>query len=311
MGLLDDAIREHLELKRRRGADAGDISRQESEALGPVRRGPDGEADLSETVVPGEAAAEAPTPAESEETGVLSSPPSAYEPPTVTGREPPPTKPPVHEPPPVSDYEPPRPPVHEPPPVGEPPPPRASYEPPKPPSYEPGPDRPRYEPPPVPTHEPRTTRTSDPEPEHERRWFEPHLSLRRPAQEPAGEPDDPGADHPSLLSRLRPGRKSKHEPEPPEPPSSREPPRSRADVPPPPPPPVSTEPPSAYEPPPAPPARAYEPPPAHHEPDIVPADEEPDVEDVLEETPDFLEETPEHDRLWFEQRPPRDFDFDD
>jgi hypothetical protein len=32
--------------------------------------------------------------------------------------------------------------------------------------------------------------------------------------------------------------------------------------------------------------------------------------DVLEDTPDFLEETPEHDRLWFEQRPPRDFDFD-
>jgi hypothetical protein len=31
--------------------------------------------------------------------------------------------------------------------------------------------------------------------------------------------------------------------------------------------------------------------------------------DVLDETPDFLEETPEHDRMWFEQRPPRDFDF--
>jgi hypothetical protein len=36
----------------------------------------------------------------------------------------------------------------------------------------------------------------------------------------------------------------------------------------------------------------------------------PDVEDVLEETPDFLQETPEHERLWFEQQPPRDFDFD-
>jgi hypothetical protein len=33
-------------------------------------------------------------------------------------------------------------------------------------------------------------------------------------------------------------------------------------------------------------------------------------EDVLEETPEFLQETPEHDRLWFEQRPPKDFDFD-
>jgi hypothetical protein len=36
-----------------------------------------------------------------------------------------------------------------------------------------------------------------------------------------------------------------------------------------------------------------------------------DDEDVLEETPDFLQETPEHDRLWFEQKPPRDFDFDE
>ena len=31
---------------------------------------------------------------------------------------------------------------------------------------------------------------------------------------------------------------------------------------------------------------------------------------MLEETPEFLEETPEQDRLWFEQRPPKDFDFD-
>jgi hypothetical protein len=55
------------------------------------------------------------------------------------------------------------------------------------------------------------------------------------------------------------------------------------------------------------------------EPDEVPADEalEPRSgqsvsgdEDVLEETPEFLQETPEHDRLWFEQKPPRDFDWD-
>ena len=32
--------------------------------------------------------------------------------------------------------------------------------------------------------------------------------------------------------------------------------------------------------------------------------------DVLEETPEFLQDTPDHDRLWFEQRPPADFDFD-
>ena len=33
-------------------------------------------------------------------------------------------------------------------------------------------------------------------------------------------------------------------------------------------------------------------------------------DDVLEETPEFLQDTPDHDRLWFEQKPPRDFDFD-
>src|SRR5688572_12708780 len=38
MGLLDDAIREHLELKRRHGADPEEVTRQEREALGaPVR----------------------------------------------------------------------------------------------------------------------------------------------------------------------------------------------------------------------------------------------------------------------------------
>jgi hypothetical protein len=34
-------------------------------------------------------------------------------------------------------------------------------------------------------------------------------------------------------------------------------------------------------------------------------------EDVLEDTPDFLEDAPEDDNLWFEQQPPKDFDFDD
>jgi hypothetical protein len=34
-------------------------------------------------------------------------------------------------------------------------------------------------------------------------------------------------------------------------------------------------------------------------------------EDLLEDTPDFLEDAPEDDRLWFEQKPPKDFDFDD
>lgn len=48
-----------------------------------------------------------------------------------------------------------------------------------------------------------------------------------------------------------------------------------------------------------------------------PADESDDFEpdsghdDVLEDTPDFLEDAPEDDELWFEQKPPKDFDFDD
>lgn len=36
MGLLDDAIRDHLDLKRRRGADPTVIAREEREALEPV-----------------------------------------------------------------------------------------------------------------------------------------------------------------------------------------------------------------------------------------------------------------------------------
>lgn len=38
--------------------------------------------------------------------------------------------------------------------------------------------------------------------------------------------------------------------------------------------------------------------------------ERPAEDDMLEETPEFLQDTPDHDRLWFEQRPPRDFDLD-
>jgi hypothetical protein len=36
MGLLDDAIRDHLELKRLRGADPGEVAREQREALEPV-----------------------------------------------------------------------------------------------------------------------------------------------------------------------------------------------------------------------------------------------------------------------------------
>ena len=47
MGLLDDAIREHLELKRRRGADPDEVSRQEEEALGDPRSAADALPDVA------------------------------------------------------------------------------------------------------------------------------------------------------------------------------------------------------------------------------------------------------------------------
>ncbi len=71
----------------------------------------------------------------------------------------------------------------------------------------------------------------------------------------------------------------------------------------PPPPPVQTAPPPPPPPPPAPP-----PGPATEEYRTPPG--QPKADDVLEQTPDFLQETPEHDRLWFEQAPPQEFDFD-
>ena len=71
------------------------------------------------------------------------------------------------------------------------------------------------------------------------------------------------------------------------------------------------------EPPPPPPAPTdrsapfdFEDEPFAPEPAQRPEEEAKADEDVLEETPEFLEDTPEHDRLWFEQKPPRDFDFD-
>jgi hypothetical protein len=47
-------------------------------------------------------------------------------------------------------------------------------------------------------------------------------------------------------------------------------------------------------------------PPPRQSPEHASSEED---EDVLEETPEFLQDAPEHDRLWFEQKPPRDFDF--
>ncbi len=72
MGLLDDAIREHLELKRRNGADPSEVAREHQEALDPIFPGAsarsDGDAepsvepdtgDVGEVAPGGEAAPEA------------------------------------------------------------------------------------------------------------------------------------------------------------------------------------------------------------------------------------------------------------
>jgi hypothetical protein len=53
MGVLEDAIREHLDLKRRHGASDEELNKQEAEALGPARR------DVPETDEPEASEAEA------------------------------------------------------------------------------------------------------------------------------------------------------------------------------------------------------------------------------------------------------------
>jgi len=253
MGLLDDAIREHLELKRRRGADAVELSRAESEALGPVRRAPDGTPDLS-AIPPPVPLPEPPDVAPEHEdepgwedrTAVLPAMP-AYEPPPDPYEQP------------ASAYEPPPIPAA---PVD----PGPGYV--MPPAYPPAPLADDEHPP----------------------GFE---DLDEPPIEAPPEPAP--RDKPRMRLRLRRGGGGDATPTPPPPPSGFD----EHDDPP------AQPPPAAYEPLPAPP---YQPPPPHGaEP---PPAGEPAGEDLLEETPEFLEETPDHDRLWFEQRPPRDFDFD-
>jgi hypothetical protein len=244
MGLLDEAIREHLDLKRRRGADPNEIERLEREALGPVRRAPQeamesfpegpvagaypAEEDLSDWDEP----LEEPTRLDhvSERDDIAAT--EAWSEPAGEFRHPP-----------VQDYE------------DEPPP-------------EPGPESPRHH-------------------EIAGEW-EAHERGELPS-EPAGyEPDSPAPAPPA--------------------------PRPEEDAP-------------AATPPPAPAAggplfgeeRQRPAPPSEVDRETVEyqveheegeADEPAEGEDVLEETPDFLQDTPDHDRLWFEQRPPRDFDFD-
>jgi hypothetical protein len=170
MGLLDDAIKEHLELKRKRGADAEEVARLEQEALGPPQRGEFAGAPASDE--PDEpAAVVADAPAEE----------------------------------------------------------RAA----------PAPE------PVAPESEPTPEPESDPESEPGARAAPAWLDDEPPAEEPEEVPED----EPVVVDQ---------------------------------------------------PTVEY----------ATPAEPGSNPDDVLEETPDFLQETPEHDRLWFEQKPPRDFDLD-
>ncbi len=248
MGLLDDAIREHLDLKRRRGADPAEVERAEREALGPVRRGPEG----PETAEPSAEAAPAyDHQDESDWHEPFNEPADGHIPTGVV--EPESIAPDSRDDPGLAD-----------PFAGE------------------------------------FGLGGAVEPEH----LEPDFD---------SPPTDPGP----LALEQQPRRRGflgrrKQQPPPPEPEDHAD--NLDDDDP-------FADPPAEA----APPRSAQAPPPAGHE---HPADQaggetveyeveaafkaegEDDSEDPLEETPEFLQDTPDHDRLWFEQRPPRDFDFD-
>jgi hypothetical protein len=209
MGLLDEAIKEHLELKRRHGADPGEVARLEHEALGPARRDPAPAAMVDEPV-----AEETVAEPVAHDDPYLEDDAAPYDEVTAEER----LEAPIH---------------HVAPEVAEP--------------------------------EPEPTAAVEPAPEP-------------PPAEPAVEVEQPTRQF--SLEEVEAASQGAAEPAPADAPGEREP----------------AEAPGEPEP----------PPPAE---DVVPADDEPDAEDVLEETPEFLQETPEHERLWFEQKPPRDFDF--
>jgi hypothetical protein len=238
MGLLDDAIKDHLELKRRHGADPGEVARLEHEALGPARREP--------------AAAVAPAPDEQalvdqddfdddplldddvlvdedeDHAPLLDDEDDGYDD-EVTADE-------------RLDA-----PLH-----------RAQAAPPAPEPVAPAEQE-------VPAAE-----SSVDQPTQQFSLRELEEAAEGPREDAPIELDD-ATDAPSEAAPTAPPEPADDEAEP------------HADV-------VPAEEPEPHA-------------------DVVPADEEADADDVLEETPEFLQETPEHDRLWFEQKPPRDFDF--
>ena len=301
MGVLDDAIRAHLDLKREHGAPDDEITRQSQEALGPPRRERP-QADDDEVAAQTAAGAEAGEPAEAPAArdGGEKDPPAdedlfgdmpARGPGRAAGA--------VGDKTVVQDDSPTRPSSEIPVDAREPDsPPAAEAEPSRDPGPPPGPVLPEQggngaqgsagPPPaaPLPESEPSTT---DGPSERSGSGGDPDATM---LYETVGEtPPDAETDAETAVHRQSP----------------------------------LSEPPAATAPrdPSTPPAPAdstpVEPTPAAPAGETAPADEQPRDEseprpageDVLEDTPEFLQETPEDERLWFEQKPPRDFDFDD
>ncbi len=227
MGLLDDAIREHLDLKRRRGADPAEVQRAEQEALGPVRRGPI-EAEPPELVLDEEHQPdweegftdehEVPA-ADAAGAAAYPEPDAPLEPRAGVGPE-------------LFDDE-------------------------DDPFGDAGPDP---DPPSAPA-----SRSAEPEYLHD-----PGYDETEPGHESFDEPTP--LPHRAPLPRDQLGETVEYDLE----------------------------------------EALGEPGDTTEEHPVSPAKKpaEGTEEDPLEETPEFLQETPDHDRLWFEQRPPRDFDFD-
>ena len=297
MGLLDEAIREHLELKRRHGANPEDVARAEREALGPAVRErvppastPGVEAGESEPSVGGRAAERKVSvgdeqAAELEASAATAEPASdwrssdapaeaarADEPavakPATTPLEGQGTSPPPHDetfPPPAEVVDTVTPPA-EPAAIGEPP----------------------AEAPPSPAPPADAGRPAESEPAVLPEGANPSLPAdadlpATEAEAPLAAPDEASVDQPTeVFDADEIFADEDDEAFPARPPT-----RPAEDLPP------DAQP--REETPPSP---------------AAPEHGEGEAEDVLEETPDFLQETPEHDRLWFEQRPPRDFDFD-
>jgi hypothetical protein len=217
MGLLDDAIREHLDLKRRRGADPVELERAEREALGPVRR----KGDVATADYPGDA--DEAFDAEADDAAAGSSP-VAYDQAAHDDWDPRDDELAIHDPEPELEAEPPR--------------------------------------------RSRRSTTEDDADQDQPRGLAARFGLRGRRSEEDDHAEIESDEQPlSDDEATRVHRTSD----------------ARTDGAPP----VEDE-------------------TAEHQ---VAGAHDAD-EDVLEETPEFLQDTPEHDRLWFEQRPPRDFDFD-